>query len=331
MDMNFQTTGDEMVPGTQALGFDPSVQPKRGVIESPYIYRQQRRHFLLLDVLPNVAAAIAVVLAFFRPVGWPEISVLVVMWAVTGLGITAGYHRHFTHLAFKATPAVQVGLAIAGAMAGQGGVISWVAIHRRHHQYSDQEGDPHSPNLAARGWRGQLRGLTHSHFTWMARHAYPNPAHYAKDLLRNAPVCWVNRHYYRWVVLGIVAPAVAVALIERSPWGLLTGALWGGGLRIALLGHTIWAINSVLHTVGQRPHETDDNSHNSAVFGLLTFGESFHNNHHAYPRSASFGLHRAWLDPGYWLIRLLAAGGLAWDVWTPPRNEGTTSRRTEKL
>lgn len=302
----------------------------RKVISNPYIHRLQRRHFLFFDVAPFFGTIAAIALLPILPFGITEIALLLGLWVVTGLGMSVGYHRLFTHRTFKATPAVEVALAVAGSMAGQGGVVSWVAIHRRHHECSDREGDPHSPNLSGGGVRGILRGLMHSHFLWMRRHEYPNIAHYAPDLLRNRPLVAVSRHYYWWVIAGLALPTLIGGLIHLSWTGALSGLLWGGLVRIFVLEHIIWALNSFLHLWGTKPYESREESHNGGVFALLTFGESWHNNHHAFPESPTFGLQWYRPDPGYWLIRGLKAAGLARDlkVPTPERIASKRMRRT---
>ncbi|WP_067677183.1 acyl-CoA desaturase [Nocardia miyunensis] len=291
--------------------------PRRKTIDSPYIHRLQRRHFLLFDVMPIFGTVGALAFLLVRPFGIVEFALLFVMWMVTGLGVTVGYHRLFTHRTFKAAPWVASGLAIAGSMAGQGAVVSWVALHRRHHEYSDRAGDPHSPNLSGTGWPGRLRGLMHSHFLWMRRHAYPNVVHYAPDLIKDRPLVRVARLYYWWVGLGLLIPTVLGGLLTMSWTGAVAGLLWGGFARMFLLEHTVWAINSFLHMFGTRAYESRENSHNGGIFALLTFGESWHNNHHAFPTSPSFGLNWYRLDPGYWLIKAFELFGLAWDLELP--------------
>ncbi|MDT3439528.1 MULTISPECIES: acyl-CoA desaturase [unclassified Pseudofrankia] len=304
-------------------------EPRRKTISSPYLHRLQRRHFLLFDVAPILGTAAALALLAVRPIGVTEVALLFSLWLVTGLGVTVGYHRLFTHRTFKAVPAVASTLAVLGSMAGQGPVVSWVALHRRHHERSDREGDPHSPNLAGGGARGRLRGLAHSHFLWMRRHEYPNVAHYAPDLIRNRPLLRVARLYYYWVALGLAVPALVGGIVYQSWTGALSCLLWGGLVRMFVLEHIIWSINSVLHMVGTRPYQSRDRSRNGAFFALLTLGESWHNNHHAFPESPSFGLSWYRLDPGYWLIRLLAACGLASDLGVPSK-ERIRSRRVSR-
>lgn len=301
-------------------------EPRRKTISSPYIHKLQRRHFLLFDIAPILGTVAAVAFLWVHPFGWTEFGLLVGFWLLTGLGVTVGYHRLFTHRTFKATPMVQAVLAVLGSMAGQGAVISWVVLHRRHHEFSDREGDPHSPNLSGGGFAGALRGLAHSHFLWMRRHEYPNVVHYAPDLIRNRGLVKVARGYYWWVALGLLVPALIGGLVDLSWHGAVSGLLWGGLVRIFVLEHIVWAINSLLHMFGTRPYESRENSRNGGIFGLLTLGESWHNNHHAFPESPSFGLDWYRLDPGFWLIKILEAAGLAWDLKTPS-DERRESRR----
>lgn len=297
-------------------------EPRRKTISSPYIHKLQRRHFLLFDIAPIIGTVVAVAFLWVHPFGGTELGLLLGFWLLTGLGVTVGYHRLFTHRTFKTTPAVQAVLAVLGSMAGQGAVISWVALHRRHHEYSDREGDPHSPNLAESRWKG----LLHSHFLWMRRHEYPNVVHYAPDLIKNRALVKVARGYYWWVALGLAVPALVGGLVDLSWQGAVSGLLWGGLVRIFVLEHIVWAINSFLHMWGTRPYESRENSRNGGIFALLTLGESWHNNHHAFPESPSFGLDWYRLDPGLWLIRSLQAVGLAWDLKIPT-DERRESRR----
>jgi stearoyl-CoA desaturase (delta-9 desaturase) len=291
--------------------------PRTKTVSNPFIHRLQRRHFLLFDILPIVGTVAALAFLFVHPVGITELALFFSLWLLTGLGITVGYHRLFTHRAFKAKQSVITVLVILGSMAGQGGVVSWVALHRRHHECSDREGDPHSPNLSGSGLKGRVQGLMHSHFLWMRRHEYPNVVHYAPDLIKNRALVRVARQYYYWVALGLLVPAAIGGFVYQSWTGVVSGLLWGGLVRMFVLEHIVWAINSFLHMFGTRPYASRENSRNGGVFALVTLGESWHNNHHAFPDSASFGLDWYRLDPGYWLIRTLAAGGLVWDVGVP--------------
>ncbi|AOI68047.1 acyl-CoA desaturase [Burkholderia ubonensis] len=297
------------------------IAAKRRVIDDPYIHRLQRRHFILFDVLPCFGTLAALAWLFARPIGWPEFVAFLTMWTFSGLGISSGYHRLFAHKSYTATRGTRIALAIAGSMAGQGGLISWVAMHRRHHERGDQEGDMHSPNLHGPGWRGKLRGFLHAHFTWMIAHPYPNVVHYAPDLVRDSTMSYVSRHYYRWVVLGFIMPAVFCALVEWSWTGLASGFLWGGMVRMFVLEQGIWSLNSFCHLVGKRSFATRDQSRNIGWLAPFIFGESWHHNHHAFPGSASFGLRWYRVDPGYWFIRMLGLLGLAKEIKVPAREQ----------
>ena len=318
--------GSQTGAGILGEGGIPAGSTRRKTISSPYIHRLQRRHFVLFDILPIVGTAGAGVFALVRRPGVLEFALLGSMWLLTGLGVTVGYHRLFTHRAFQAARPARYPLAVLGSMAGQGGVISWVALHRRHHECSDREGDPHSPNLSGRGFGGRVRGLAHSHFLWMRRHDYPNIVHYAPDLLKDRGLTRISRLYNYWVVLGLLIPALIGGLVTLSWTGAVSGLLWGGFVRMFVLENIIWSINSFLHVIGTRRYESRENSRNGGILALLTLGESWHNNHHAFPDSPSFGLDWYRLDPGYWLIWLLAACGLASDVDVPSADRRAARR-----
>jgi stearoyl-CoA desaturase (delta-9 desaturase) len=202
-------------------------------------------------------------------------------------------------------------------MSAQGPLVAWVAIHRRHHQLSDRDGDPHSPNLNGPGFRSRLRGICYAHFGWMLAHPMPNPLRYAGDILRDRRLMWINRTYYYWVLLGILLPGIVLGLVRWNWQGFAAGCLWGGMLRIFVGSQFVWSINSLCHSIGTRPFPTRDHSTNNALLALPTCGEAWHNNHHAFPKSARFG-HKWWqVDIGYMIIGVLRLLGLAWNVWTP--------------
>lgn len=288
------------------------------IIKSRHLHRLQRRHFIVFDVLPFVGTLTALGLLFYRPIGAPEISLFFGMWLLTGLGLTVGYHRLFTHRAFSTGTAVSSMLVIMGSMAGRGPMLSWVAMHRRHHELSDHDGDLHSPNLHGTTVPERLRGFLHAHLTWMIDHDYPNVAHYVPDLMADRTLLAVNRHYYAWVLLGLLVPAAIGGVVAGSLWGAVSGLLWGGIVRMFVVEQAMSAINSVLHRFGARPFATrDDNSRNLGIVAWLAWGEGWHNNHHAFPYSAAFGLRWFEFDPGFLFIRLLQALGLAWNVKVP--------------
>lgn len=291
------------------------------MIDSPHLHKLQRLHFLLFGVFPFLGTVSALTLLYCHPIGLPEVIAFLMMWGITGICVSAGFHRLFTHKSYETGPVIRSFIAICGSMAGQGSVIAWVAIHRRHHECSDQDGDLHSPNLAGPGWRGKFKGLWHAHLTWMIAYPFPNMIQFAPDLVRDERMVFVNRHYRKWVLLGLAIPAIGCALYEHSLWGLVTGFLWGGMVRIFALAHGMWSLNSLCHLIGKRRFKTADESRNLAWLAPFVFGESWHHNHHAFPRSASFGL--AWyrIDPGFWLIWLLGAMGLARSIHVPSREQ----------
>jgi stearoyl-CoA desaturase (delta-9 desaturase) len=311
---------DELIHGP-SFDDQPGDSKQRKAIDAPYLHRLQRIHFTLFGIIPFLGTLAAIGLLFVRPIGAVEISLFLTMWVLTGFGISVGYHRLFTHRSFTAAAPVRALLAIFGSMAGQGGLISWSAMHRRHHECGDREGDMHSPNLSGKGWRGMLQGFLHAHVTWMTAHPYPNVAHYAPDLLGDPVVRAISRHYYRWVLLGFLIPTLLGGLLTWSWIGCLTGFLWGGMVRMFVLEHGIWSLKSLCHMFGSRRFMTRDKSRNIALLAPFVFGESWHHNHHAFPNSAYFGL--AWyrVDPGYWLIRLLQLLGLASQVRVPSHQQ----------
>jgi stearoyl-CoA desaturase (Delta-9 desaturase) len=298
----------------------PRAKRDTTAISSPYLHRMQRRHFLLFDILPFAGTLAALALLFVHPLGWVDLGLFAAMWLLTGVGLTVGYHRLFTHQSFSTGPAVSIALLILGSMAGRGPMVSWVAMHRRHHERSDREGDMHSPNLHGGSLAGRVRGWFHAHCSWMIEHEYPNVAHYVPDLLRNRTLMAVNQRYYTWVVLGLALPAVMGGVLTQSWLGALTGFLWGGVVRMFVVEHCMNAVNSFLHLIGSRPFDArGDNSRNSAVLSLFTWGEGWHNNHHAFPYSAAFGLEWYQFDLGFLVIRALQGLGLVWDVKVPTR------------
>ncbi len=302
-----------------SLGSATAERSERTVFSSVAFHRAQLRHFVLFDVLPAIGTIIAVASLPYLPLNAFQIGLFLLFWLGTGLGLTVGYHRYFSHRAFAAPRAIDHLLLGLGSMAARGPMVSWVAMHRRHHELSDREGDLHSPNLRGTTFKGRLRGFLHAHLTWMIRHDYPNVARYVPDLLKDRDLMQWNRRYYSFVVLGLLLPAAIGGFCTWSWQGALTAFLWAGVVRIFVVEHTMSAINSVCHMIGAKTHAQQDNSRNNAWLGLLSWGESHHNNHHAYSKSARFGLRWFELDPGFWFIRGLEALGLAWDVRQPSK------------
>ena len=266
--------------------------------------------------VPLLAVIAAGWIAWGDALHWYDLVVFALMYLFTGLGITLGYHRLFTHRSFKTTRAMRAVLAVLGSMAVQGSVIDWTATHRKHHVHSDQPGDPHSPHLQERaGWRGALSGLMYAHVGWVFRgQDRANPARYARDLLADRDMRVIGRMFPLWVVAGLALSFGLGVALSGSVVGGLTGLLWGGGARIFLLHHATFSINSLCHFFGRRPFRTGDESRNLAWLAPITLGEAWHNNHHAFPTSARHGLGRWQLDPSARVIDLLGACHLAWDI-----------------
>ncbi len=255
---------------------------------------------------------------------WHDLVVFLILYAITGLGITVGFHRLLTHRSFKTKPWLRGTFAAMGSAAIEGPVISWVADHRKHHAFADQHGDPHSPHVDhGVGWRGALRGLAHAHVGWLFIHTQRGAKdRYAPDLMADPVVRFVDRTFLLWVTLGLLLPFGLGWAIGGSLVAGLTGMLWGGLVRMLVLHHVTYSINSLCHFFGRRRFDTDDESRNLLWLAPLTFGESWHNNHHAFPTSARHGL-RPWeIDISAMVIRGLEAVGLAWDVnRVPPERQ----------
>jgi stearoyl-CoA desaturase (delta-9 desaturase) len=292
--------------------------PARGVAETIPILNEgfDRVVRTLVFGIPLVALGVAGWLAWGGTLHLHDLVVLAITYVLTGLGITVGFHRLFTHRSFKTTRGVRAVLAVLGSMAVEGPVTEWVATHRKHHRFSDASGDPHSPHLDnAPGWRGALSGLLYAHVGWMFRGKdMANPARYAKDLLEDRDLRFIGRTFPLWVAVGLALPFGLGVAISGSIVGGLTGLLWGGLVRIFLLHHVTFSINSLCHYFGRRPFPTGDESRNLAWLAPLAFGESWHNNHHAFPTSARHGLRRWQVDPGGWAIGAMERCHLAWDV-----------------
>ena len=299
----------------------PAVQSadKPKTITNDFIRGLQRRHFWLYNVLPFMGFVGALVSLRWHPIGPVEIGLLALMWALSMVGMSLGLHRYFTHDAYETSPRGRAVLAVLGCMAAQGPLVSWVAVHRRHHERSDKPGDPHSPNpeLLGGGPFATLRGLWHAHIGWLTDHEYPSPVHYAPELLKDRMIGRINRHYLLWVAIGLLIPVVLGGLIHGSWFGAFQGFVWGGIVRMVVVDNSVLSINSFSHVFGSYDFKTDDHSRNNPWVAVPTFGESWQNNHHAFASSAAIGLRWWQVDFGYWLIVVLEKLGLVWQVRRP--------------
>lgn len=270
-------------------------------------------------VLPMAAVVLGMVSLWGRGFTWVDFALLSSMYALTVLGITVGYHRFFTHRSFETHGAVALVLAVLGSMAVQGRLFNWVALHRRHHQHSDAPGDPHSPHLAGSSFWGVLRGMWHAHLGWLFKPHLPDLPRYVKDLQQSAALRIVDKTFFLWVALGLVIPAIVGGLITGTYSGAFWGFMWGGLVRVLLVHHVTWSVNSVCHLWGRRPFQSSDESRNNFLFGVLAFGEGWHNTHHAFPTSARHGLRWWQIDVSYWVILALSWLRLAWNLKMPSR------------
>jgi stearoyl-CoA desaturase (Delta-9 desaturase) len=270
----------------------------------------------LVTALPIAGLGVAVWHAWDGLLRVSDLLVFVIVYLLTGLGVTVGFHRLLTHRSFKTGRVVRGVLGALGSAAIEGPAISWVADHRKHHAFSDVPGDPHSPHVDhGVGWRGALRGLLHAHIGWLFLHDQRGArGRYAPDLLADPVIRFVDRTFAVWVLGGLGAAFGLGVAIGGSVTAGLTGLLWGGAVRVFVMHHATYSVNSICHAFGRRAFPTRDESRNVPWLALITLGESWHNNHHAFPTSARHGLGRWQLDPSAAVIRALERCGLAWDV-----------------
>jgi len=272
----------------------------------------------LVTLLPVLALALVAWQAWPSFLQWHDVVVFGVFYVITGLGITVGFHRHFTHRAFSTSRPLRAVLAVMGTAAIEGPIVAWVADHRKHHAFSDQLGDPHSPHVDhGRGLLGALRGLAHAHVGWLFLHTQrANKQRYAPDLIADPVISFIDRTTLLWIGLGLALPFGLGYALGGTIEAALTGLLWGGAVRVMLLHHATYSINSLCHFFGKRRFKTGDESRNLWWLSLLTFGEAWHNNHHAFPTSAEHGLrwNERIFDPSAIVIGALERLGLVWDV-----------------
>jgi stearoyl-CoA desaturase (delta-9 desaturase) len=285
--------------------------------------RLERNVNLAAVFVPLIGIAVAVPLLWGDLLGPRDVAIAVTLYLITGFGVTIGYHRMLTHRSFATYKPLEYALAVAGALSLQGSPLDWVADHRKHHAHTDEEGDPHSPH----NHDGGLAGLWHAHVGWLWKtNGQASSQKYAKDLVEDPVHRWMHRNYWLFALLTLAIP------FALGGW---TGLLWGGFVRIALLHHITWSVNSVCHFFGRRRFATDDYSTNVPWLALPSLGEAWHHNHHAFSRSAFHGLRRSeqLMDPTGWVIRLMRRTGLAWNVVaiSPERQESRLAERAQQL
>ena len=278
--------------------------------------RLERNVNLAAVFLPFAIVAVAVPLLWNTLIGWSDIVVFATMYVLCGLGVTVGYHRMLTHRAFATHPATRYFFAILGSMAIQGPVIDWVADHRKHHAHTDVEGDPHSPHVGhGSGIRGALRGLWHAHVGWLWKtNGQARAYKYARDLVEDNGMRRINKGFPYLMLLSLALPTLLGFILTGTLAGAATALLWGGFARIFFQHHVTWSVNSICHFFGTRRFDIEDKSTNVFWLAIPSFGESWHHNHHAFPRSAAHGLRWWEVDPSELVIRLMRRLGLAWNV-----------------
>ena len=293
-----------------------STIPARDDVEPVLNETRDRIATGIVTAVPILALGLVVWQVWGDFLRWSDVIVFAIMYVATGFGITVGFHRHFTHRSFKTSRPVRAILAVLGSAAIEGPVISWVADHRKHHTFADQEGDPHSPHVDhGVGFRGAFKGLLHAHVGWLFIHTQRGlRRRYARDLVDDPIVNFVDRKFIYWVVGGLAASFLLGWAIGGSLYAGLTGLLWGGAVRMLVVHHVTFSINSLCHFFGRRRFETDDESRNLLWLAPFSFGESWHNNHHAFPTSAEHGMRKWELDWSALLIRAMERVGLVWDV-----------------
>jgi stearoyl-CoA desaturase (delta-9 desaturase) len=300
----------------------PPESPKRDAgpsaeeIRDPVLVNADRAITGVITAVPPLALLIVGWLSFNRELHWRDVAIFLIMYIPVGLGVTVGFHRLLTHRSFKTSGALRGILAVLGTMSVEGPVISWVADHRKHHAYSDRLGDPHSPHVDhGGGWWGALRGLAHAHVGWLFNHSQRAARdRFAPDLVADPVISFVDSTFVLWSLVGLAIPFGLGVLIGGTVAAGLEGMLWGGVARIFVLHHVTYSINSLCHFFGRRRFLTDDQSRNLLWLAPLSFGEAWHNNHHAFPTSAMHGLGRRELDFSGILISALERAGLVWDV-----------------
>jgi stearoyl-CoA desaturase (delta-9 desaturase) len=308
-----------MTPPTATLEASPLVDVQQGTLGADEKKTTEQIILLLFIGVPFLALLAAIPIAWGWGLGWHEVVIAVVMFLVSGHGITVGFHRHFTHGAFKAKQPLRVAMAIAGSLAIEGPVIRWVADHRKHHKFSDRDGDPHSPWRYGNSLGGLTKGFVWAHVGWLFDPEQTPIEQYAPDLVKDRDLVRISRSFWVCVLVSILLPPLAGFLLTWSWHGALTAFFWGTIVRIGLIHHVTWSINSICHVVGERPFRSRDRSGNVWWLAIPSGGEAWHNLHHADPTSARHGVRRFQLDTSARIIWLLEKVGWVKDVrWPTP-------------
>jgi stearoyl-CoA desaturase (Delta-9 desaturase) len=320
--------------GAAGPGTETQARPIRPDMAEETTSTFQRVLVGVFVAVPFLALVAAIPLLWGWGLNWLDVILALIFYWVSGLGVTVGYHRYFTHGSFKAKTGLRVGLAIAGSLAIEGPVITWVSDHRRHHKYSDKEGDPHSPWRYGDDWKALSKGLVYAHIGWLFDPNQTSQEKFSPDLLADRRIKKVDAWFPGFVAFTLLAPALIGGLWSMSLWGAVTAFFWASLVRVALLHHVTWAINSICHTFGNEEFEVRDRSRNVSWLAIASFGESWHNLHHADPTCARHGALKGQLDPSARIIWVLEKLGWAYDVRWPDEDRLAAKRpatATKKL
>jgi stearoyl-CoA desaturase (Delta-9 desaturase) len=302
---------------TQTRAETPDSGPELATLGGDVQSRKEQVALAIFIAVPFLAVLAAVPVAWGGWLGWTDVVIFFVAYAISGHGITVGFHRLFTHKSFKPNRAVKIALAVAGSLAIQGPVIRWVADHRKHHKFSDRDGDPHSPWRYGNDIKALSKGFMHAHMGWLFNPEQTPQRKYAPDLMKDRDLVRISRLFPLWVAVSLLAPALAGGLLTLSWQGAVTAFFWGSLVRVSLLHHVTWSINSICHTIGDRPFVSRDKSANVWWLAIPSMGESWHNLHHADPTCARHGVLKGQVDTSARIIWLMEKVGWVHDVRWP--------------
>jgi stearoyl-CoA desaturase (Delta-9 desaturase) len=301
--------GAAPTPAARAMSL-PEIDPEPNTVTDRLVIS-------LFIIVPLLAVLAAAPVAWRFGLSWADVVIALAFYLVSGLGISMGFHRHFTHSSFKAARPLRLALGIAGSLALEGPLLTWVADHRRHHKYSDRAGDPHSPWRFGTSPRAVAKGFLWAHVGWMLDRSRTSQRKFCPDLRADPTASWVSATFPAWAAVSLLAPAVIGGLWTMSPAGALAAFFWAGLVRVAVLHHVTWSVNSVCHLFGRRDFQSRDKSTNNAWLAIPSFGESWHNLHHADPTCARHGVLLGQIDICARVTRWAERLGLAWDVRWP--------------
>ncbi|WP_419418619.1 acyl-CoA desaturase [Legionella sp. D16C41] len=276
--------------------------------------RNEKIYSFSIIFIPFIIFLYSIFSGMLFKIGMLTLILLILCYCATVIGVTVGFHRLLTHRSFKTNRITKFILICLGCMSYEGPPLFWVAAHRRHHKYTEEEADPHSP---LKEGKFKLMGLIHAHMGWMLNHKVENWNYYVRDLVEDKDIRFINRHYSVIALSGLLIPGIINGLLYLSWYGFIEGIVICGIVRVFLQQHVTWAINSVCHVWGTKDFQSSDNSKNNWLFAILALGEGWHNSHHAFPSSAKHGLKKGQIDFSYGVIKILSYIGVVWDIKTP--------------